>query len=124
MEYRVHFSFDGLNGFQRGFEIVTADNVDDARALILDGLRRDGARNADIITVEAVKRFYWFETAFLSLRDELRDFLKENGFYYELSGGSGLWHFEIELSPEQLAVVNAFLDDHTITEKPSNKRTA
>ena len=71
-------------------------------------------------------RFYWFETAFRSLRDELRNFLKAAGIYYELSGGAGLWHFEIEIeSPEQLEAVNAFIDSQSITEeKPSGKRTA
>lgn len=71
-------------------------------------------------------RFYWFETAFRSMRDALRGFLHEQGIYYELSGGAGLWHFEIEIeSPDQLEAVNAFIDSQSITEeKPSNKRTA
>ena len=70
-------------------------------------------------------RFYWFETAFRSMRDALRGFLREQGFYYELSGGAGLWHFEIQLDAQGVAAVNDFITAHSITEQPvSNRRTA
>ena len=64
-----------------------------------------------------MKKYYSFETAFISLRDELRRFLKEHGFYYELSGAFGFYHFEILLAPAEVQKVNDFLDSVTITER-------
>lgn len=70
-------------------------------------------------------RFYWFETAFCSMRDALRGFLHEQGFYYELSGVSGLWHFEIQLDAQGVAAVNDFIESQSIVEQPvSNRRCA
>lgn len=68
------------------------------------------------------KRFYWFETAFVSMRNELRTFLQDSGIYYELSGGAGLWHFEIELDAQGVAAVNDFISAHSITEQPVSSR--
>ncbi len=62
-------------------------------------------------------RFYNFETAFRSLRDQLRDYLKAVGIYYELSGALAAWHFEIKATPEQADAVNRFLDSVTFTEQ-------
>jgi hypothetical protein len=61
-------------------------------------------------------KFYNFETRFRSLRDALRDYLHENGIYYELSGGAGFWHFEIKTDPAGAEKINAFLDTQIITE--------
>ena len=61
-------------------------------------------------------KFYNFETRFISLRDALRVYLKENGIYYELSGGPGFYHFEIETDPAGAEKINAFLDTQIITE--------
>ena len=60
------------------------------------------------------RKFYSFETMFRSLKDELRSFLKTSGFYYELSGCFGGWHFEIRLSEDEVQIVNNWLDEHTI----------
>lgn len=60
------------------------------------------------------KKFYNFETMFRSLKDDLVKFLKESGFYYELSGCFGGWHFEIRLDQSEVEVVNHWLDEHTI----------
>lgn len=42
-----------------------------------------------------MKKYYNFDTRFISLRDALRVFLKENNIYYELSGNYSYYHFEI-----------------------------
>lgn len=55
-------------------------------------------------------RFYSYETRQTSCRDYLRQFLKDSGIYYELSGCFDGFHFEIEANPEQASAINAFLD--------------
>ena len=60
--------------------------------------------------------WYNFETRFISLRDALRQYLQENGIYYELSGGPGFWHFEIKTDSSGLDRINAFLDTQVIWE--------
>lgn len=59
-------------------------------------------------------KFYSYNTLFRSLKDELRAFLKESGYYYELSGRAAGWHFEIKLDPAGLDAVNDWLDKNTI----------
>lgn len=63
-----------------------------------------------------MRKYYNFETMFISLRDALRAFLKENNIYYELSGARPYYHFEILANPGELAKVNCFLDSETIQE--------
>lgn len=61
-------------------------------------------------------KFYNFETRFISLRDALREHLKSNNVYYELSGGPAFYHFEIKTDPAGAAAINNFLDTQIITE--------
>lgn len=61
-------------------------------------------------------KFYNFETRFISLRDALREYLKENNIYYELSGGNSFYHFEIKTDPAGAAAINNWLDSQIITE--------
>jgi hypothetical protein len=61
------------------------------------------------------RKFYSFNTAFRSLKDNLRRFLKESGIYYELSGCGAAWHFEIKCNPTEVELVNNWLDANTIT---------
>lgn len=61
-------------------------------------------------------KFYNFETRFISLRDVLREYLKTNNIYYELSGGPAFYHFEIKTDAAGAAQINAFLDTQIITE--------
>ena len=63
-----------------------------------------------------MKKYYNFDTRFISLRDALRAFLKENHIYYELSGNYSHYHFEILASPEELEKTNSFLDTQVIWE--------
>lgn len=62
------------------------------------------------------KKYYNFDTRFISLRDALRAFLHDNNIYYELSGAYSCYHFEILVDPVELDAVNAFLDSQTIAE--------
>ena len=63
------------------------------------------------------KKYYNFETMFLSLRDALRVYLKENKIYYELSQAGKYYHFEILADETQAENINCFLDSITITEE-------
>ena len=61
------------------------------------------------------KKYYNFDTRFLSLRDALRQYLKDNNIYYELSGAYSYYHFEILATPKELEKTNSFLDSITIS---------
>ena len=60
--------------------------------------------------------YYNLETRFISLRDALREYLKANNIYYELSGGPAFYHFEIKTDPAGAEKINTFIDSITITE--------
>lgn len=60
------------------------------------------------------KKYYNFETMFISLRDLLREYLHENNIYYELSKNGQNYHFEILANTKECEKINAFLDDNTI----------
>ena len=62
-----------------------------------------------------MKKYYNFDTRFISLRDALREYLHTNNIYYELSGAYSFYHFEILASPEELEKTNSFLDSITIS---------
>lgn len=64
-----------------------------------------------------MKKRYNFETSFVSLADCLSVFLKRRGIYYERSGASGNYHFEIFANGNEVIAVNAFLDANTIGEE-------
>lgn len=61
-------------------------------------------------------KYYNFQTMFRSLKDVLCEYLKNNGFYYELSGTAAAWHFEILTDSDGGEKINRFLDQHIITE--------
>lgn len=61
-----------------------------------------------------MKKWYNYETAFLTLANDLSAFLKRSGIYYERSGAFGNYHFEIFADMDDVVAVNAFLDAHTI----------
>jgi hypothetical protein len=61
-------------------------------------------------------KWYNFETLFISLRDRLREFLKENNIRYELSGCGSVYHFEILTDRAGAEKINGWLDANTITE--------
>ena len=61
-----------------------------------------------------MKKWYNFETAFVTLADSLSAYLKRTGIYYERSGAYGNYHFEILTNENGVISINAFLDDNTI----------
>ena len=63
-----------------------------------------------------MKKYYNFGTMFLTLRNALREYLKSNNIYYELSQNGSYYHFEILVNGAELEKVNAFLDTQIITE--------
>ena len=64
-----------------------------------------------------MKKWYNFETSFVSLADRLSVFLKRWGIYYERSGAYGNYHFEIFADDKEVFAINAFLDANTIGEE-------
>lgn len=70
---------------------------------------------------EKMKKFYNFETMFSGLKNGLIELLKTNNIYYEISDGRGpydiamVWHFEILAGPADVELINAWIDENTIT---------
>lgn len=64
-----------------------------------------------------MKKWYNFETAFVTLADSLSAYLKRNAIYYERSGAFGNYHFEILTDENGVNAINAFLDANTIGEE-------
>ena len=54
------------------------------------------------------KKWYNYETAFLTLANDLSAFLKRSGIYYERSGAFGNYHFEVLADMDDVVAVNAF----------------
>lgn len=63
-----------------------------------------------------MKKWYNFETACVTLANDLSAFLKCSGIYYERSGAFCNYHFEVLADTDDVAALNAFLDAHTIKE--------
>lgn len=64
-------------------------------------------------------KYYSFETMFLSLKNELVNFLEgcEKVLAYEISRAGSYYHFEILTDAAGAAAINDFLDNHTIWNK-------
>lgn len=63
-----------------------------------------------------MKKWYNFETAFVTLAESLSAYLKRNNIYYERSGAFGNYHFEILTDENGVNAINEFLDANTIGE--------
>ena len=63
-----------------------------------------------------MKKWYNFETAFVTLADSLSSHLKRKGIYYERSGAYGNYHFEILTDENGVISINSFLDENTMVE--------
>ena len=61
-------------------------------------------------------KYYNFETMFLSLKNELAEFLEgcANVMAYEISKAGACYHFEILTDHDGAQRINSFLDDKTI----------
>lgn len=64
-----------------------------------------------------MKKWYNFETSFMSLAGSLSVFLQRWGIYYERSGAYGNYHFEIFADDKEVIAINAFLDASTMREE-------
>lgn len=64
-----------------------------------------------------MKKWYNFETSFVTLANDLSAFLKCSGIYYERSGAFANYHFEFFANDKEVIAVNAFLDANTIGEE-------
>lgn len=71
-------------------------------------------------SIETSRKWYNFETSFLTFRDEMRAFLHENGIKYELSDasvpGRRIYHFEIYASEKEAEKINFFIDSVSFSE--------
>ena len=56
------------------------------------------------------KRWYNVETSNKELKDSLKQFLRRHNLVYEVSGLGSYYHIEILLSPEEVKLVNEFLE--------------
>jgi hypothetical protein len=63
-----------------------------------------------------MRKYYNFDTRFISLKNALSDFLKNNNIYYELSGNYSYYHFEILADKIELEKINNFIDSQIVTE--------
>lgn len=61
-------------------------------------------------------RYYNFDTMFMSLKNQIADFLKGNNIYFETSKNGQYYHFEILTDPNGAAFINDFIDSITICE--------
>lgn len=60
-------------------------------------------------------KWYNFETAFVSLKNALCEFLKLAGIRYECSSAPGNYHFEILCNSANVQAINDWLDAVSIT---------
>lgn len=58
-------------------------------------------------------KWYNFETMFRTLRDSLRQYLKDNNIKYEISECGCGWHFEIYANTQNANDINRFLDSQS-----------
>ena len=63
-----------------------------------------------------MKKWYNFETSFVTLANDLSAFLKRSGIYYERSGAFENYHFEIYATPDEAETISDWLDVLTIQE--------
>lgn len=61
-------------------------------------------------------KYYNFDTIFISLKDILRQYLKENNIYYELSAVGFGWHFEMLTDPAGAAEIKKHIEKNIIWE--------
>lgn len=54
------------------------------------------------------KRWQFYSTICRDVRDKFIDFLKENGIYFERSGGIFGWNFEVKASDAQFVWIDAY----------------
>lgn len=60
--------------------------------------------------------YYNFDTMFVSLKDQIVDFLKSNNICFEISKNGQYYHFEILTDSNGAKIINSFIDSVTIYE--------
>ena len=64
-----------------------------------------------------MRKWYNFETRFITLRDAMRKYLKDNSINYELSENGSYYHFEIYANSTEAEAINNWIDNNSITNK-------
>lgn len=59
-------------------------------------------------------KWYSFETSFVSLKNQLTEYLKKYNVTFEVSGAYSYYHFEILTDADGATEINHFLDTVTI----------
>lgn len=62
-------------------------------------------------------KYYNFETMFISLKNQISEFLKDNNIYLEVSKNGQYYHFEILTDPAGAEMINNFIDSVTIWDR-------
>ena len=62
------------------------------------------------------RRWMWYETLFLSVKERLAEFLKDHGIKYEVSGMSPGYHFEIYVNDYEAQDIDYVLAEDAIVE--------
>ena len=68
-------------------------------------------------------KWYSWETMFMSLAEDMREYLLDHDIPFEISDGrtpydtAMVWHFEVNATVNELAKINAWLDKRTICER-------
>lgn len=64
-----------------------------------------------------MRKWYNFETRFITLRDAMWKYLKDNSIKYELSGAGSYYHFEIYANSVEAEAINNWIDSNSIINK-------
>ena len=60
-------------------------------------------------TAKTTRKWYNFETIFMSAAEKLHDFLQERNIKHEISAVGDFYHFEIELDETEKQIVEEYL---------------
>jgi len=61
-----------------------------------------------------MRKWYNFETRFITLRDAMRDYLNGNSIKFEVSGNGSYYHFEIYANNAEVEAINNWIDNNSI----------
>ena len=62
------------------------------------------------------RRWMWYETLFITVKERLAEFLKEHNIYYEVSGMNPGYHFEILVNDYEAQDIDYILAEDAIVE--------
>lgn len=64
-----------------------------------------------------MRKWYNFETRFITLRDAMREYLNGNSIKFEVSGNGSYYHFEIYANQLEAEAINNWIDNNSIINK-------